>query len=184
MKNACIKLMVIFGLSLFGLSNVLANGSRELVSHREKLILMDSINKYRAEKGLTILKYSTDAERLSKIRTQSMYDHLVTISQSDLRKNVKQLHRNFGYDYRMFDLDLEFYKKGYAITVANECAANLYKPDSMVYVLFDGWKNSPTHWACMMDTDSNSMSIDIKETEDEGILVSMIIFREFDTTRK
>lgn len=169
-------ILLVIGFSLFNTKEII---SKELVTMREKLILLDSINKYRTELGMKKLEYSVDAERLAKIRTKNISNHLKSLDSSEYVKSYKsQLHYGFALDHLIFNNKLELYGKKYIMPFAYENVCHIPKMvDNLIIITFQGWKNSPSHWYAMMSEDVDHIALHYEESE-IGIIADMILFDE------
>jgi uncharacterized protein YkwD len=175
MKKLIIKMASIISLSLIGVSYLHSN---ELVGMKEKLALLDSMNYYRTELGLKKVQYSVAVEKLAKIRTITIYNHLKTLTREEYIKNYKQhSHKGFSLDELTFSvgLKLKISKFLIASTTENVCYFMGYT-DNLIPLSFEGWKNSPSHWSAMMSEDIDHISLHY-EKSDIGIIAVMILFK-------
>jgi hypothetical protein len=158
--------------------------AQEIVSIQQKLILLDSINKYRMELGLNKLKYSEEVENLCKIRTKTISNHIKSIDFDEYKKNFgSHLHKGFYLDYLDFNTKLQLYSSKFTITRPTENVCHIPQKSenisSIVNLSFKGWKNSPDHWDGMMEEGIDHISLDFRETE-IGIIADMILFKRFE----
>lgn len=157
--------------------------SAYVVSISDKISSVDSINKYRNELGLEPLTYDVETEKLSIIRTSSIYTHLKSLESlepDEFKKNIsKHLHFQSHYDQLSFHIKLVRSKSKYTMPFAMENVAFLggYM-DSVHLIMFKGWKNSSEHWDAMMSSSVHSITMDFKNT-DIGIIGNMILFSKF-----
>jgi uncharacterized protein YkwD len=50
--------------------------------------------------------------------------------------------------------------------------------ENMLHSLFNGWKNSPSHWNGMMDESYDTVALEMKKT-DQGIIACLVLFEKF-----
>ena len=162
---------------------------KKLLTHTEKHIFLDSLNKYRLEKGLKKVEYSNDAERLANVRIETIYKHrkdvLNSITKDEYRKNfLYHLHFGSYEDIEGFNINLrDDPKNKYIMFSPSENIAMFFENDGkLLYSLFDGWKHSPSHWKAMMDESNDTVSLEIKET-DQGTIACLILFKKFNKKR-
>jgi len=174
------KVMVFLVLALsFSLFNTNVASSTELVTLQDKLILLDSMNKYRTQLGLKKVKYSVAVEELTKIRTKTIYNHLKTLTQDEYVKNYKvHTHEGFWLDSFTFSTGLKVKHSKYLMDAISEnvCYFMGYT-DRVIPLSFEGWKNSESHWNAMMSEDIDHISLHY-EKSDIGIIAVMILFYE------
>jgi uncharacterized protein YkwD len=182
MKKMFVLLSFIIGFSFLNTKEI---SSEELVSMQEKLVLLDSINKYRNELGLKNLQYSVEVEKLAKIRTKTISNHLKSIDQSEYVKNyIPHLHYGFFEDCLDFKTRLDLYNNKFTITRPMENVCHLTtKSNNLINISFKGWKNSPSHWEGMMSEGIDHISVHYEES-DIGIVANMILFKRFPKTKK
>lgn len=184
MKKVCIKLMVFFGLSLFGLSDSYATISKDLFPTQEKMILLDSINKYREEIGLKKLKYSIDGEKLANIRVNTIYNSIKNMDSSKFVNNYKtELHTGLYEDYLDFNTKLELYGNYKMPFVLENVIFIPKKINDMIVKCFHGWKGSKGHWEAMMSESVDHISL-ASDSGEIGVVVSLILFDKFDKKKK
>lgn len=184
MKKVCIKIVVFLALSLLGLSNVSATVSKDLISIQEKMILLDSINKYREEVGLKKLKYSVDGEKLANIRVETIYNNIKNMDSSKFVNSYKtQLHAGLYEDYLDFNTKLELYGN-YKMPIVLENVIFIPKKiNDMIVKCFHGWKGSEGHWEAMMSESVDHISL-ASGSGEIGVVVSLILFDKFDKKKK
>ena len=151
MKKIMILLMFIlftpitFSQSNFKTGNVITNA--------DKLRFLDSLNKYRIEAGVPILKYSFQEDSLARLRTTTIFNHVDSISEEEYDSDwLEHLHYKFIEDVRKYDKQLVH--KDTVLNWSAECSARLSRllyPDDLIDQLFHGWKNSKEHWKVMLD---------------------------------
>ena len=156
------------------------NYTAHTVSIRDKLSIVDSINKYRNGLGLEPLAYDVYIEKLPIIRTTSIYTHLKTLKSfesDEFKKNIsKHLHVHFHYDQVSFRIKLLRSKSKYTMPFAMENISFLVgHADNVHLIMFEGWKNSPGHWNDMMSSSVNSITMNFVST-DIGNIGDMILF--------
>jgi hypothetical protein len=172
---------------IFCISSLLATDRKNhiayTVSIRDKLSIVDSINKYRNELGLEPLAYDVDMEKLPITRTSSIYAHLKSLESlesDEFKKNIsKHLHFQFHYDQLSFHIKLVRSKSKYTMPFAMENVAFLVgHADNVHLIMFEGWKNSPGHWNAMMSSSVNFITMNFAST-DIGNIGDMILFSKF-----
>ncbi len=175
MKKVMVFLVLVLSFSLFN-TNVVH--STELVALQEKLILLDSMNKYRTKIGLKKVKYSVAVEELSKIRTKTIYKHLKTLTYEEFVKDYRvHSHEGFWLDELTFSTGLKLKKSKYLIaaTMENVCYFMGYT-DNLIPQSFEGWKNSPSHWSAMMSEDIDHISLHYEKSDIAIIAVKILIY--------
>lgn len=178
-----IVLLLILASPLF--AKVENSNFKNLLTQTEKQIFLDSLNKYRLAKGLKKVQYSIDAERLSKIRTQTIYKHLKGLDSSEFVNNYRS-HLHFGLynDYLDFNTKLELYGNyKMPIVLENVIFIPRKEVEDLLSKCFEGWKNSPGHWGAMMSEDIDHISL-IIDKNDLGIIADLILFDKFNKRRK
>jgi uncharacterized protein YkwD len=154
----------------------------------DKLRFLDSVNKYRVQKGIAPLKYSFHDDRLAKIRVRTVYKHIDSISDEEYKSNYLQ-HLHYKFEKNLIGYENKYVPMDSVITAAGECAAGLPKitfiiRTDMVNKIFQGWKNSPAHWKEMMCPDYTYIvlhwHIDKKRDYDlqKGAIVSLVLFNK------
>jgi len=161
-------------------TNLLAQNSNQvnrIITFEDKMRLLDSLNKYRVLEGLPKFQYSFDYENLSQFRTQSVKQHLDTLSKEAFNLNsIKSLHFNFKKDICFFNsvnlpIGVKFGLKG-------ECSAIIpvfTENEECVEKFFSGWKNSKAHWDCIMTQEFEYITVDWVETKN-GIVACLNLF--------
>lgn len=147
----------------------------DVIISEDKLRFLDSLNKYRTEAGVPPVKYSFEVDSLPKLRLKTILDHLQNISEFQYNKDFKKhLHHNFFEDATKFDK--ENIHADSTIAPLAECSARLQYDDNLdtIAKLFQGWKNSPSHWDAMMDSQFIFVSIYFEKT-DKGFLASLVL---------
>jgi uncharacterized protein YkwD len=167
-------ILFLFATSLFAQNS---SENKTIITLEDKMEILDSLNKYRVEAGLSPFRYSFEYENLSRQRTQSIKEHLDTLSKelfmSDSRK---ALHFNFKKDICFFNSvnlpnNVKFGLKG-------ECSAIIppyIENEECVEKFFNGWKNSQPHWEAIMNEEFTFVTIDWIETKN-GIVASLNLF--------
>jgi hypothetical protein len=180
-------LVIILNSSLF--SREVNLDFKTVLSQTEKHIFLDSLNKYRLEKGLKKVEYSNDAEKLANNRIYTIYKHrkdiLNSITKDEYRKNfLYHLHFGLYEDIEGFNINLrDNPKNNYIMINPSENVAIFFENNGkLLYKLFDGWKHSPSHWEAMMDESNDTVSLEIKET-DQGTIACLILFKKFNKKR-
>jgi uncharacterized protein YkwD len=174
MKQAII-IMILLSVCLWDFRVII---SCELVTMKDKLALLDSMNKCRTELGLKKVKYSVGVEKLAKIRTKTIYNHLKTLTKAEFIKNYQiHSHEGFWLDELTFSTGLKLQDSRYLIaaTMENVCYFMGYT-DNLIPKSFEGWKNSEGHWSAMMSESINHISLHY-EKSDIGIIAVMILFQ-------
>ena len=142
---------ITFSQSNFKTGNVITNA--------DKLRFLDSLNKYRIEAGVPILKYSFQEDSLAKFRSKTILKHIDSISDSEYNANwMEHLHYNFESD--RLEYDRKNVHKDTVLRLVAECSARLNKfekVEDLVDKLLQGWKNSKPHWEVMLDKDYEYM---------------------------
>jgi hypothetical protein len=118
-----------------------------------------------------------EVEALAKIRTNTIYIHLKTLTQREYQKNYRvHLHEGFGMDALSFTARLTVKRSKYNAAAISENVCHFAGfTDRVIPLSFEGWKNSPSHWEAMMAEDIDHISLHYKES-DIGIIAVMILF--------
>ena len=154
----------------------------------DKLRFLDSVNKYRIQKGIAPLKYSFHDDKLAKIRVRTVYKHIDSIPYEEYKSNYLQ-HLHYKFEKNLIGYENKYVPMDSVITAAGECAAGLPKITFIIRVdlvneIFQGWKNSPAHWKEMMCPDYSYFvlhwHIDKKRDYDlqKGAVVSLVLFNK------
>ena len=134
----------------------------DVISTQDKLRFLDSLNKYRTLAGLKTMKYSFHEDSLSRLRVNSIFQHIDSIGETEYKKDIiEHQHHNWKEDWDNYDL--KNVHKDTVISYYAECTARLHKlteVDDMVNKLFQGWKNSKGHWAAMMSPEYEQITLD------------------------
>ena len=182
MKKIIIILLFGFGLA----TNSYSIQLKDMFSYKEKMILLDSINKYRTDIGLKELKYSVEGEKLANIRVSTIYYHIKNTDSLDLVKNYKNhLHKGLYDDYLDFNTKLELYGN-YKMPIILENVIYSYSQkvlNDFIVNCFHGWKSSKGHWEAMMSEGIDHISL-ASGSGENGIVVNLILFDKFDKKKK
>ena len=165
-----------------------SNLTNDTIRPEDKLRFLDSVNKYRIQKGIAPLKYSFHDDRLAKIRVRTIYKHVDTLSDEEYKSNYLQ-HLHYKFEKNLIGYENKYVPMDSVITAAGECAAGLPKitfiiRTDMVNKIFQGWKNSPAHWKEMMCPDYTYIvlhwHIDKKRDYDlqKGGIFSLVLFNK------
>jgi uncharacterized protein YkwD len=184
MKNLIVTLIfVIFAIP--SIAQTQKTNFKKVFTQSEKMIFLDSINKYRIKGGIAPLQYLSDAERFANVRLETIYNHLNDINVS---VNHKQFRNNHLFHLHYGLLEDAFYfnetlrnnrKKNYIMITPSECIALFFQDEeNMLHSLFNGWKNSPSHWNGMMDESYDTVALEMKKTN-QGIIACLVLFEKF-----
>lgn len=179
--NQTENVMKKFMVALFLFASVMvaksAVNTNRIISLEDKMSLLDSLNKYRVMAGLPEFTYSFEYEALSQQRTESVKNHLDTLSKDGFLSNSrKALHFNFKRDICEFNSvnlpnTIKFGLKG-------ECSAvipSYTEYEECVKDFFTGWKNSEDHWNAIMNGEFKYITVDWIETKN-GIVACLNLF--------
>ena len=148
MKN--LILMILISTSVFAQSKFKTG---DVITTKDKLRFLDSLNKYRIEAGVQPLVYSFQEDSLARLRTTTIFNHVDSISEEEYTSDwLEHLHYKFIEDVRKYDKQLVH--KDTVLNWSAECSARLSRfsyPDDLIDELFHGWKNSKEHWKVMLD---------------------------------
>lgn len=156
---------------------------KKVFTQNEKMMFLDSVNKYRIKKGIHPVSYFPDAERLSNLRIKTVHKHVKEVFKQKtieefFEDKLEHLHYNIVWDFHSFKFHLKEQKKDYMFNPAECIALFFQKEDNMVEALFNGWKGSPSHWNGMMDESYDNIALEMKET-DQGLIGCLILFEKF-----
>jgi uncharacterized protein YkwD len=125
----------------------------DTITTQDKLRFLDSLNKYRILAGVEPLEYSFQEDSLAKLRTETIFKHIDSISEEEYKSDwMEHQHHRFIEDVRRYDKSN--IHKDTVINWSAECSARISKlnnPDDLVDELFQGWKNSKAHWKMMLE---------------------------------
>lgn len=161
------------------------NFTVDTIREVDKLRFLDSINKYRIEKGIAPVTYSFHDDKLAKFRVKTIFKHIDSINEQEYQKNpVYHLHYNFEKNVRSYEN--KYVPMDSVITRGGECSARYDKRlpvFDIVKDVFEGWKNSPEHWAQMMNPDFTyivlAWYVDKRDYEKQkGTVVSLVLFNK------
>ncbi len=179
---------------LFGTMSLMAQSqykTGDIITSQDKLRFLDSLNKYRAIAGVEPLEYSFQEDSLAKLRTETIFKHIDSISEEEYRLNpLENLHFNFVEDIKKYIT--ENIHQDSVLYWSAECSARISKlnnPDDLINELFNGWKNSKDHWKVMLDGRYTSISLswhidnyrNIRKRK--GTIASLVLFKK-DMTKK
>ncbi len=149
-------LMNITYIILFGTMSLMAQSqykTGDTITTQDKLRFLDSLNKYRILAGVEPLEYSFQEDSLAKLRTETIFKHIDSISEEEYKSDwMEHQHHRFIEDVRKYDKSNVH--KDTVINWSAECSARISKlnnPDDLVDELFQGWKNSKAHWKMMLE---------------------------------
>ncbi len=149
-------LMNITYIILFGSMSLMAQSqykTGDTITTQDKLRFLDSLNKYRILAGVEPLEYSFQEDSLAKLRTETIFKHIDSISEEEYKSDwMEHQHHRFIEDVRRYDKSN--IHKDTVINWSAECSARISKlnnPDDLVDELFQGWKNSKAHWKMMLE---------------------------------
>ncbi len=127
----------------------------------DKLRFLDSLNKYRTLAGVKPLQYSFRQDSLAKIRTETIFNRIDSITEDDYKSEIlSHMHFNLRKDIKRFDkshIPVDSF-----IQMYGECSARLNKLNvckDLISELFNGWKNSKEHWEIMLDPNYEYISL-------------------------
>jgi len=187
-------LMNITYIILFGTMSLMAQSqykTGDTITTEDKLRFLDSLNKYRILAGVEPLEYSFQEDSLAKLRTETIFKHVDSISEEEYRLNpLENLHFNFVEDIKKYIT--ENIHQDSVLYWSAECSARLSKlnsPDDLIDELFQGWKNSKAHWKVMLDGRYTSISLfwhidnyrHIRKRK--GTIAALVLFKK-DMTKK
>ena len=154
----------------------------------DKLRFLDSVNKYRIQKGIAPLVYSFHDDKLARYRVKTIYKHIDSISDQEYLSNY-MTHLHYKFEKNLIAYDNKYIHRDSIITAAGECVARLDKMSlivrsDLVNNIFQGWKNSQAHWKEMMCPDYTYMvlhwHIDKERDYDlqKGGIFSLVLFNK------
>jgi len=152
-RNLVMKKLLLILLSTVSIFAQSQFKTGDVITTKDKLRFLDSLNKYRIEAGVPALEYSFQEDSIARLRTRILFNHIDSISEETYNSDIMEHnHFNFLEDIKRYDK-----KNVHPDTVLNwsaECSARLSRlsyPDDLIDELFQGWKNSKEHWKIMLD---------------------------------
>jgi uncharacterized protein YkwD len=171
-----------------GMKSKVSNLTNDTIRPEDKLRFLDSVNKYRIQKGVAPLVYSFHDDKLARYRVKTIYKHIDSISDQEYLSNY-MTHLHYKFEKNLIAYDNKYIHRDSIITAAGECVARLDKMSlivrsNLVNNIFQGWKNSQAHWKEMMCPDYTYIvlhwHIDKKREYDlqKGGIFSLVLFNK------